>query len=258
MLIATQYDIAWREDLFINFDFYDVSQGLEFKKRGFRVVVPYQTKPWIMHDCGFPKLDKYENNRCIFIDNYSEYLTDIYKQKFEYHNEMVELENQLCKIISDLIETGEWDEIEKILNEYRKINIKHTEIEKQCNLYEIYRAEQRDSVKADSCFFSIKEMTYQQIIEKYDHIRFTMRRYELGWKDYCTADYEKKLLNKEISIPSVLAMVPHATLYRYDFISRLVLLEKKSDYNEYRCKLEPILHMDNIRKINIAYGRRYE
>jgi len=258
MLIATQYDIAWREDLFINFDFYDVSQGLEFKKRGFRVVVPYQTKPWIMHDCGFPKLDKYENNRYIFIDNYSEYLTDIYKQKFEYHNEMVELENQLCKIISDLIETGEWDEIEKILNEYRKINIKHTEIEKQCNLYEIYRAEQRDSVKADSCFFSIKEMTYQQIIEKYDHIRFTMRRYELGWKDYCTADYEKKLLNKEISIPSVLAMVPHATLYRYDFISRLVLLEKKSDYNEYRCKLEPILHMDNIRKINIAYGRRYE
>ena len=40
MLIATQYDIKWREDLFDGWHFYDVSQSMEFIKNNYYVVVP--------------------------------------------------------------------------------------------------------------------------------------------------------------------------------------------------------------------------
>ena len=44
LFLATQYDILWREDILTGFHFYDTSQCLEFKRRGYRVVVPNQTE----------------------------------------------------------------------------------------------------------------------------------------------------------------------------------------------------------------------
>lgn len=48
-IMATQYDLPWREDLFDGWHFYDVSQSLEFAKQGYRVAVPQQTEPWCAH-----------------------------------------------------------------------------------------------------------------------------------------------------------------------------------------------------------------
>lgn len=56
LLMATQYDIPWREDLFDKWDMYDVSQSLEFHKAGYDVVVPDMSAPWCLHDDGFMNL----------------------------------------------------------------------------------------------------------------------------------------------------------------------------------------------------------
>ena len=42
MLMATQYDLPWREDLFDGWDFYDASQSQEFIRHGYKVVVLYK------------------------------------------------------------------------------------------------------------------------------------------------------------------------------------------------------------------------
>lgn len=63
LLMATQYDIPWREDIFDKWDFYDVSQSLEFRRRGYKVVVPYMEKPWCIHDDGFVNLVNYYGER---------------------------------------------------------------------------------------------------------------------------------------------------------------------------------------------------
>ena len=52
LLIATQYDFPWREDLFKEFDFYDASQSMEFIRKGYKVVVPIFHKPVCVHDDG--------------------------------------------------------------------------------------------------------------------------------------------------------------------------------------------------------------
>ncbi|MCM1295524.1 MAG: glycosyltransferase [Muribaculaceae bacterium] len=59
LLMATQYDIPWREDLFDKWDMYDVSQSLEFHRRGYEIVVPNMNAPWCLHDDGFMNLDSY-------------------------------------------------------------------------------------------------------------------------------------------------------------------------------------------------------
>ena len=67
---ATQYDIEWREDIFTGWDFYDASQSMEFRKAGYKVIVPYMDKPWVIHDDGFLNLQEYEKYRKIYISEY--------------------------------------------------------------------------------------------------------------------------------------------------------------------------------------------
>lgn len=70
LLMATQYDIPWREDLFPGFHFYDASQSLEFLKAGYQVVVPRQNTPWCYHDNDITNHSNYEHYRRIFEQEY--------------------------------------------------------------------------------------------------------------------------------------------------------------------------------------------
>lgn len=72
LLIMTQSDICWREDLFPDWDFYDLSQCMEFARAGYKVGIPFQDTPWAVHDCGVADLSKYEENRIRFIQEYDE------------------------------------------------------------------------------------------------------------------------------------------------------------------------------------------
>lgn len=70
LLMITQYDIPWREDLFDKWDFYDCSQSQEFIRRGYKVVVPAMDEPWCMHDSTISNLAFYEGERLKFIKEY--------------------------------------------------------------------------------------------------------------------------------------------------------------------------------------------
>ena len=72
LLIATQYDLPWREDILLQWDFYDVSQCLEFRRAGYKVVVPTQNPSWTNHRCGAPSYWNYEQNRQIILREYPE------------------------------------------------------------------------------------------------------------------------------------------------------------------------------------------
>ncbi len=73
-LMATQYDVPWREDIFKGWDFYDVSQSFEFRKAGYSVVVPHQDPPWCLHDDGWLNLSSYFDNKRVFQREYADML----------------------------------------------------------------------------------------------------------------------------------------------------------------------------------------
>ena len=49
LMIATQKDIPWREDLFTGWHFYDVSMCKELQRLGYQVLVPHQERFWCIH-----------------------------------------------------------------------------------------------------------------------------------------------------------------------------------------------------------------
>lgn len=70
LLIATQYDLPWRDDIFTNWDFYDASQAFEFHRNGYRVVVPQMVSPWCIHDGTFLNMSNYSKERRKFLKEY--------------------------------------------------------------------------------------------------------------------------------------------------------------------------------------------
>lgn len=70
LLMATQYDIPWREDLFSGWDMYDCSQSMEFHRAGYDVVVPKMDAPWCVHDNDILDMDNYEKWHAVFKKEY--------------------------------------------------------------------------------------------------------------------------------------------------------------------------------------------
>lgn len=71
LLMATQYDIEWREDILKGWDYYDISQSFEFRRQGYKVVIPRMENPWVLHDDGFMNLKNYFGTRKAFINEYA-------------------------------------------------------------------------------------------------------------------------------------------------------------------------------------------
>ncbi|MGL4911649.1 MAG: glycosyltransferase, partial [Romboutsia sp.] len=70
LIMITQYDIKWREDIFDGWHFYDISQCFEFKKEGYKIVVPNQKKPWCIHTRNKTPIHIFEKYRERFVLNY--------------------------------------------------------------------------------------------------------------------------------------------------------------------------------------------
>ena len=73
-IMITQYDIPWQEDIFTGWDFYDISQSFEFRKRNYDVIIPPSVHAWCFHDDGIMDLDSYYNTRKIFMKEYADML----------------------------------------------------------------------------------------------------------------------------------------------------------------------------------------
>lgn len=109
MLMVTQYDILWREDLFDGWDFYDISQSFEFRKHGYKVVVPFQEEPWCMHSCGRTKLQNYNQGRKVLLQEYRDFFKNpVYREDdFSYNKEMEGIYIRLKSEITQFMEQGD-------------------------------------------------------------------------------------------------------------------------------------------------------
>lgn len=71
LIMITQYDIPWKEELFDGWHFYDISHSLDYIREGFKVVVPKQDDCWCIHDCGLVDISNgYEKYKEIFLQEY--------------------------------------------------------------------------------------------------------------------------------------------------------------------------------------------
>lgn len=76
LLIATQTDLKWRSDLFDGWDLYDAAQSCEYRRKGYRLVVPVQKVPWVFYDRPITGVWNYNKYRKIFLQEYQKELED--------------------------------------------------------------------------------------------------------------------------------------------------------------------------------------
>lgn len=69
-IMITQYDISWRSDIFTDKYFYDSAQCVEFKKFGYKVVVPIQNEPWCLLNSFNTDYKLFNKSRKIFLNEY--------------------------------------------------------------------------------------------------------------------------------------------------------------------------------------------
>lgn len=69
LMLITQYDLRWRDELFQGWHFYDASQCMEFIKAGYQVGIPRQPQPWCTHDA-LDNLNGYIENQQLFLREY--------------------------------------------------------------------------------------------------------------------------------------------------------------------------------------------
>lgn len=70
LLMATQYDLPWRTDIFMGWHFYDLSQAYEFRRHYWQVVVLPQSEPLCAHNNERPGMDGFEEARLAFLREY--------------------------------------------------------------------------------------------------------------------------------------------------------------------------------------------
>ena len=115
LLLATQYDIPWREDLFDKWDFYDCSQSKEFERNGYKVVVPKLGKPWCIHDSGFVNYTHYHEERIKFLEEYGKEIPALEKQDSYKVTVVVTTHNQKDALQETLVWLKDVDGISNII-----------------------------------------------------------------------------------------------------------------------------------------------
>lgn len=225
LLIATQYDVPWREDLFTHFDFYDVSQSFEMRRAGYDILVPYQEKPWVIHDSSFAKLTYYDEARKICLKEYPEYLYADGGFEFIYDREWNDLSDLLAEQIKSLMEKGDWDQIGQIMESYRSTGRKSSTLEMLGVLYDVYIKEKISGVK-HSFFEDMRD--YSDIYHKYLSTRFLLRRMELGMEEETYQELLDAIRSEYISYEALEKMILRSVVEKKAVLEKLTVIYEEA------------------------------
>lgn len=192
LIMITQVDILWREDLLDGWDLYDISQSLEMERHGYKIVVPYQDRSWCYHDCGVSEIGKYHFYRHKMIKEYPQYfIEDEITENLGKGKQGQEEIRTIRASMIRLIAAGAYDELADIVNSVWKVLPEDTCIREMANLMEIYSSE-KDSGQFSE-WWLLKD--WEQIYAYYRWIRFVLLR--IGYRREDERFEEVRMLVKE-------------------------------------------------------------
>lgn len=253
LLIATQYDVPWREDLFTHFDFYDVSQSFEMRRAGYDILVPYQEKPWVIHDSSFAKLTYYDEARKICLKEYPEYLYADGGFEFIYDREWNDLSDLLAEQIKSLMEKGDWDQIGQIMESYRSTGRKSSTLEMLGVLYDVYIKEKISGVK-HSFFEDMRD--YSDIYHKYLSTRFLLRKMELGMEEETYQELLDAIRSEYISYEALEKMILRSVVEKKAVLEKLTVIYEEAGMYAQSALCKKIYQVIKKRPRSITYCQK--
>ena len=210
MILMTQYDVEWREDIFNGWDFYDISQCFEFRRRGYEVAVLREKEISCLHDCGYSKLDYYDVGRKIFCKEYAEY-GFIYEEcnidrQLELRREILRKSkeglNSLLLVDRDKARELIDDIIEYFMVENNVVTLKM--------VFDIYAYEKESY--GEGYLVQIGD-TWDSLIEKFIKYKFLVRRVEF---DICKEALEEVAIGLQLNDITLCALAKIVEHYSYN------------------------------------------
>ena len=252
LLMATQYDLPWREDLFTHFDFYDVSQSFEMRKAGYQILVPYQEIPWVIHDSGFAKLTFYDEERKKCLKEYPEFLYADGGFEFIYDKEWNELSDLLTEQLKSMIEEGQWEQIKLIIESYRINGRKSSDLEIISIFSDIYQKEKKEKIRTSFFFFC---SDYCDIYDKYVRIKFNLRRIELNKPEQEYSELIYCIERQTISYIALMEIIFRSVVDKKFVIKKIEEICREKGKNREAEQWEKIYQVVNSKATSIAYSR---
>lgn len=249
LLIATQYDLPWRDDLFCHFDFYDVSQSFEMRKAGYQIMVPYQPVPWVIHDSSFAKLNHYDEGRKICLKEYPEYLYADGGHEFTYNEAWNALSDELAAQVKQMMEQGAWEQVAEVIASYRSGKMKNSTLEMLGIMSDICEKELENG-KTRSFFYYLH--SWQQMYEKYMRIRFLLRRMELGMPEQEYSELVDLIKRQEISYDALIIILLHSVVDKKICLQKFIGYYRESGQADCRKHAEALY--EQIRKKGVSYA----
>ena len=255
LLMATQYDVLWREDLFTHFDFYDVSQSFEMRKAGYQILVPYQETPWVIHDSGFAKLPYYDGERKKCLHEYPEFFYAENGFEFTYDREWNELSETLAKKVEEFIVMQNWAAVGQIMQSYRSGGRKSSLLESLEILYQIYFKETEANV---NCSFFENCLDFESIWEKYSSIRFLLRRMELNLEEEAFSELVHAIRKQQISCEALVEIILHAVVDKKEVLRKVAEIYRAEGIQECYMQCNELLKLVENKPLPVTYCRKRE
>lgn len=171
VLMATQYDLPWEEEAFDGWDFYDISQSVNFKQAGFRVVVPWirsKEEIWIYHDKGCSVYDAWERYRKVFCHKYREL-----GYEYKDHGRLQRYEN-LRDQRSDILKVFQAGDLEKANELLNRLGEDHLDMQ-LCYVALFISIRQEEIATIGEANFP-RKVELDTFIEVFDEVKHMCRR----------------------------------------------------------------------------------
>lgn len=221
VLIATQYDIPWREDLFAGWDYYDISQSFEFRRKGYRIVVPYQQEVWCWHDMETCELRDYWSNRDILVDAYQDIFPFEREYQVGYNFEQDTLLQEFTVLVKQLIRQGDRQQVEQMMTQYASVICSKSDLILITNFVDINLIERKYGVH--SKFWEDGD-AFEQLCGKLSEIKFALKREEYEAGGSCLKELAQQ------GQYSHLALFTVADIYIRNFESRKKVCNQLAEY----------------------------
>lgn len=253
LLMATQVDIPWREDLFKGFHYYDISQSFEMKKAGYRVFVPHQEKPWAIHNCNFANLILYEKMAEILKAEYSEFLTvEGTGRPSENYEQLYNISQQLVEMIKPLIKDGRWNQISEIIDQYKKVNYEDSKLEIIALILDI--CERESGAFGESTFVFGEDL--ESLFDKYQKCVYGITRLELDMPKEDNKWFVKQVVSGAISVEAIIVFLTKIAVERKIVYDKICEIYRESDRTEDLQKIQKLGAV--IGRSEITYGYMLE
>lgn len=227
LLMATQYDLTWREDLFDGWDFYDVSQCMEFIKGGYKIVVPFQEEAWCYHDCLYSKLTKYFDYHKLFLKEYFGADAALVLRggsdgsSYEQGEEFAQAIEDMREGMKTLIEQGDRANLRIFLEELSGLK-DQPYMREYAAIVHIDHQEEAAQIKQR---FWEPGMTLEQLLQKLRRLKYTLKRIE-----YDAGDPDAECIRRDYSKYAVKDLCERYVLEKAKIYS--ILSECRTDKKE--------------------------